>query len=92
MIEDKNKKRLEVFKVLSNHTRLDIIDLLFDGEKCVCEIIKELQKYEQSHISKSLQKLKSVGLIKDRKAGSNVFYSLNFSCVKNLFECIDKFL
>ena len=39
-----NKKKAEVFKALSNPVRLDVIDQLLDGEKCVCEIQKALSK------------------------------------------------
>lgn len=87
-----NDKKAEVFKALSNPVRLDIIDLLTEGEKCVCEIHQKLQKCEQPYISKCLQKLKSVGLIKDRKDGSNVYYSLKICCLKEFFECLNKIL
>lgn len=40
-----NDKKAEVFKALSNPVRLDIIDLLTDGEKCVCEVHESLKKY-----------------------------------------------
>lgn len=87
-----NKKKAEIFKALSNPVRLDIIDLLLDGEKCVCEIQEKLQEYEQPHISKSLAKLKSVGLIKDCKKGANVYYSLKCVCMKDFYCCLDKLL
>ncbi|MCI1273303.1 MAG: metalloregulator ArsR/SmtB family transcription factor [Clostridiaceae bacterium] len=87
---DKNfyDKKTEIFKALANPMRLQIIDLLLNGEKCVCEIVKELN-YEQSHISKGLVKLKSVHLIKDRKDGLNVYYSLNCDCMKDFFNCLN---
>lgn len=47
--------------------RLEVLECLPDGEKCVCEIIDKLKKYEQAHISKSLIKLKEAGILKDRK-------------------------
>lgn len=87
-----NDKKAEVFKALSNPVRLDIIDLLTDGEKCVCEVHESLKKYEQPYISKCLQKLKSAGLIKDRKEGSNVYYSLKICCMKEFFACLNKIL
>lgn len=92
MNKNLNEKKAEIFKALSNPVRLDIIDLLLNGEKCVCEIQQNLQKYEQPHISKSLAKLKTVGLIKDRRESSNVYYSLNCICMKDFFDCIDKIL
>lgn len=84
-----NNRKLNIFKALANQTRLDIIDLLLSGEKCVCEIQQELRKYEQPHISKSLIKLKAAGLIKDRKVGNNVYYSLAICCMQEFFECLN---
>ena len=87
---NKFERQAEIFKALSNPVRLEIIDVLLDGEKCVCEIIEKLNKYEQPHISKSLAKLKSVGIIQDRKDGLKVFYSLKMCCLGDFYSCISK--
>ncbi|MBQ3311502.1 winged helix-turn-helix transcriptional regulator [bacterium] len=92
MNKDLNIKKAEIFKALANPVRLDVIDQLLDGEKCVCEIQKALSKYEQPHISKSLAKLKSAGLIKDRREGMNVYYSLSICCMGKFFTCLNKIL
>lgn len=89
MNNELNKKKAEIFKALSNPVRLEIIETLLDGEKCVCEIIKDLNKYEQPHISKSLTNLKKVGLIEDRKEGLKVFYKLKCNCIKDFLNCLD---
>ena len=47
---------------------------------------------EQPHISKSLIKLKQAGLIKDRKEGLNVYYSLKIPCMREFFGCLDVIL
>lgn len=83
------EKKTEIFKALANPVRLQIIDLLLDGEKCVCEITEKL-KCEQPHISKSLAKLKSAGLITDRKDGLNVYYNLAICCMGEFFSCLNK--
>lgn len=85
------QKEAAIFKALSNPVRLEIIDYLSEGEKCVCEIVEKL-KYEQPHISKSLMKLKEVGLIQDRKDGQNVYYSLKICCMKEFFRCLSNIL
>lgn len=85
------EKKAQIFKALSNPVRLEIIDFLTDGEKCVCEIVEKLN-YEQPHISKSLIKLKEAGLIEDRKDGLNVYYSLKFCCMKEFFNCLNKMI
>lgn len=90
MSEDLIIKKAEIFKSLSNPVRLEILETLLDGEKCVCEIIKILSKYEQPHISKSLTNLKKVGLIEDRKEGLKVFYKLKCTCIKDFINCLNK--
>lgn len=86
------KKKAEIFKSLSNPVRLEIIETLLDGEKCVCEIIKVLNKYEQPHISKSLTNLKKVGLIEDRKEGLKVYYRLKCNCMRDFFNCLNNII
>lgn len=92
MTKTLNEKKAEIFKALSNPIRLDIVDVLLNGEKCVCEIIEELKKYEQPNISKSLNKLKSVGIITSRKEKSNVYYKLSMCCIEDFIGCLNKTL
>ncbi|EKE03370.1 MAG: hypothetical protein ACD_20C00211G0004 [uncultured bacterium] len=82
------KLKTEIIKALANPTRLMIIDCLRNGEKTVSEIV-EITGEEQSNVSKSLGILKSNGLIKDRKIGLNVFYSLKCGCLDDFFNCFD---
>lgn len=84
------EEKAEIFKALSNPVRLQIIDILSDGEKCVCEITKILNS-EQPHISKSLAKLKSAGLITDRKDGLNVYYKLTIPCLSKFIKCLNNY-
>ncbi len=85
------KLKTNIIKALANPIRLMIIDCLRDGEKCVCEIVEQLQE-EQSNISKSLGILKANGLIKDRKEGLNVYYRLNLCCINEFFCCLDNII
>lgn len=82
------EKKALIFKALANPVRLEIIDFLAGGEKCVCEIAEKLG-YGQPHISKSLFKLKEAGLISQRKEGLNVYYSLQFGCMCEFLHCLD---
>lgn len=66
---------LPVFKALSDETRLRILALMKDGEICVCDIAETL-KMTQPNISFHLSMLKEAGLIKDRKNGRWIHYSL----------------
>lgn len=70
------KDMLNIFKALSDETRLRIIRLLGQGELCVCDITAALDLV-QPKVSFHLSALKEAGLIKDRKAGKWIHYSLN---------------
>jgi ArsR family transcriptional regulator len=70
------KNVLTIFKALSEETRLRIIKLLEQGELCVCDIVAALDLI-QPKISFHLAVLKEAGLIKDRKQGKWVNYSID---------------
>ncbi len=63
----------ELLKVLSHPTRLVILDILRDGEQCVCHMEATL-KLRQAYISQQLMILKQAGLIKSRREGLNLYY------------------
>src|ERR1700690_1515221 len=69
---------LNIFKALSEETRLRIIKLLEQGELCVCDIVAALDMV-QPKVSFHLNALKEAGLIKDRKAGRWIHYRLDTS-------------
>jgi ArsR family transcriptional regulator len=73
---------LAIFKALSDETRLRIIKLLEQGELCVCDITAALDMV-QPKVSFHLGALKEAGLIKDRKEGKWIHYSL---IEKDLFQ------
>ena len=65
-----------IFKALSDETRLRVIKLLERGELCVCDITAALDMV-QPKVSFHLSALKEAGIIKDRKQGKWIHYSLN---------------
>ena len=65
-----------VFKALSDDTRLSLLRLLLPGERCVCEIVDALD-ISQSRASRNLGILKTAGLVRDRRKGQWVYYSLD---------------
>lgn len=71
------------FHALSDETRLRIVDRLSDGEKCVCDLA-DLLDSAQSRLSFHLKTLKDAGILKDRREGRWVYYSLNPEVVKDL--------
>jgi ArsR family transcriptional regulator len=70
------KEMTTLFKSLEDETRLRIMNLLLGGsELCVCHMIEVLQ-LPQSTVSRHLAILKSAGLLKDRRAGVWIHYSI----------------
>ncbi len=65
----------EVLKAIAQPTRLRIIELLRDGEHCVCEIFPAIG-HEQSNTSRHLQVMLKSGILMQRKEGLKIFYSL----------------
>lgn len=65
----------ELFKVLGDKTRLTLFSLLKVRELCVCELT-ELLDVSQPAISQHLRKLKLLNLVKERKQGQWVYYSI----------------
>lgn len=65
----------DVLKALSDETRLRIINLLYEGELCVCDVMEVLQ-ISQAKASRHLIYLKNAGLAKDRKQAQWAYYSL----------------
>lgn len=70
------KELLDVFKALSDETRLRIIKLLEDGELCVCDIVAALNMV-QPKASFHLRILKEAGLIDSRKEGRWIYYRID---------------
>ena len=62
-----------LFKLLSHPSRLAILQVLRDGEECVCHLEATLG-LRQAYISQQLMVLRQVGLVADRREGWNVFY------------------
>jgi ArsR family transcriptional regulator len=73
------------FKALSDPTRVRIISALSVGELCVCDIAATLGM-SQSAISHQLRSLRQLRLVKRRKDGQMVYYTLDDDHVSNLFR------
>lgn len=65
----------ELFKVFGDSTRIRILFVLFEAEVCVCDLAKVLNM-TQSAISHQLRILKQNKLVKSRREGKSIFYSL----------------
>jgi len=75
-VSARNLSRAEVlFHALSDATRLSILAMLRDGERCVCELQDELDA-AQSRLSFHLRVLKEAGLVSDRREGRWSYYEI----------------
>jgi len=83
--KDVIKFRSKIFKALSDPVRLEIIEFLHMGEKCVCEIIPHVG-IVQPLVSRHLRILKDHGLVKERREGNRRLYSVTDS---RIFEVIN---
>ena len=74
--QDRTERAIELFHALSDETRLQIIELLHKGERCVCELTDTLDT-AQSRLSFHLRVLRDAGIVRDRKDGRWVYYELD---------------
>ncbi len=65
----------ELFHALSDKARLQIVDILLDGEHCVCDLMSHIDT-GQSRLSYHLKVLKDAGLVSDRREGRWSYYTL----------------
>ena len=76
MADDRLRQlKADLLKTLGQPTRLKILELLVDGERCVCEIFPAIGG-EQSNVSKHLGFLRSQGIVVADRRGMRVFYRL----------------
>ncbi|CAK7034887.1 transcriptional regulator [Tissierella sp. P1] len=86
MPEEENLYDLaELFKVFGDSTRIKILWALNEAEMCVCDIAA-LLNMTQSAISHQLRVLRQATLVKNRKEGKVVYYSLDDEHVKHIFD------
>ena len=72
------------FSVLSDAKRLKIVLVLFEGELCVCDIADKLNA-KQPSISQHLKILWQAKILKKRKVGLHIYYSLDSDIVKQIY-------
>ncbi len=75
----------ELFKIFGDSTRIRILFVLFEAEVCVCDLAKALGM-TQSAISHQLRILKTNKLVKSRREGKSIFYSLSDDHVRTIIE------
>lgn len=77
----------EVLKAVAHPIRLQIVDLLEDGEMCVGDIVKALGG-KQAITSQQLNMMKDKGVLSSRRDGAKVYYCIENKNVIKLLYCI----
>ena len=75
----------DIFKLFSDSTRIKIICSILNTELCVCDIC-EMLKLNQSTVSHQLQLLRSAKLVKYRRDGKQIFYSLEDEHIESIMK------
>jgi ArsR family transcriptional regulator len=87
-MERNYKACAQVLKALADETRMEIVDMLCDGELCACKILDNFN-ITQPTLSYHMKILTECGLVEGRKDGLWMRYSLkkeSFEAIKNLFD------
>jgi ArsR family transcriptional regulator len=80
--------KANVLKALGHPTRLWMAEQLAGGEKCVCELVEDIDA-DFSTVSKHLTVLKQAGVVIDEKRGKHVYYRLKVPCILQFMPCIE---
>jgi DNA-binding transcriptional ArsR family regulator len=83
--------KAKLFRGFGDSTRLSILESLREGEKPTSQIVKEINQ-SQSNVSNHLSCLLDCGLVKHRRQGKNIFYSLSNKKISKLLEESDSIL
>ena len=82
-------EKAKLFKELGNAAKLRIIEELTKGERCVCEITP-ITGLAQPTTSLHLKALEKAGLIKKRREGTKIYYSLTNNRIKELLKAAEE--
>jgi DNA-binding transcriptional ArsR family regulator len=85
------RQQARVLKALANESRLKIVDRLSRGECSVGELT-EIIGSDRTTVSKHLAVLRAYGIVRDRREGNVVFYTLLTPCAVNFFACATQVL
>jgi ArsR family transcriptional regulator len=91
MFDKISQNKAEILKALAHPTRLNILESLRGGERCVCEIIEEV-KIEQSNVSQHLAVLKKLDILSSRKDGLRVIYKVRHDEVFQILNLLDNLI
>jgi DNA-binding transcriptional ArsR family regulator len=80
-------QQVKIFKLLTHPTRIAILEILRDGEHCVCHMEAHLG-LKQAYISQQVAVLREAGIIQDRRDGWNIFYNVTNPLIFIILDAI----
>lgn len=88
-MEKKTAVMADIFKVLSDSSRLMILETLMDGERCACEILEKLH-ITQPTLSHHMKILCGAGLVSCRRDGKWMYYVICSGGIREAYLFLDK--
>ena len=85
--EETLDRATEIFKAIGHHIRLQIVNILISGEFSVKQLVDKLDIL-QPHVSTQLDILRWQGIVKSRRDGNKIYYSLANDSIKRIVELI----
>ena len=79
----------KMLKAMSDPKRLRIVDMLSSGELCACQILEEFN-ITQPTLSHDMKVLLEAGIVKDRREGKNIYYSLDREVLGQMHQCLGR--
>ena len=90
-MSDTYKPAADLFQALAHPVRLRILEVLAQGEACVCHM-EALLGYRQAYISQQLAVLREAGLVQSRQDGWNIYYSASDEGIYPLIDALQEHL
>ena len=84
-------KNAKIFKALSDQNRLKILHILSDGERCGCELLNHFN-FTQPTLSHHMRVLMGCGIVKCRKEGTWIYYSLEEKVCDDTIKFLEEIL
>lgn len=81
----------KIYKALGDEKRLEILEILSNGEKCACDIL-ELLTISQPTLSHHMKLLNDAGVVQARKEGKWVYYSLSKDGIEALIDNLKNYV
>lgn len=84
---DRLQRLSEMLKALAQPTRLELLEILGNGDRCVCELAEAVGA-ERSNVSRHLAVLHRAGIVTMSRKGVQIIYALKMRCIFETLQCM----